>query len=899
MPQNGWYGVRFIDSEDESISDLEFVDFKHTFYAVSLDSLSGNIKNCDFVGLSGTSPGDIFLERDTRLVAGREWKFTDPTTVFKISPFTAFQPSWGVDAARNEILVNGIFRTETGASVTFASTKAPPAAGDWYGIRVPNFATQVFLSGVMTMQHARGGFVLENTDHAWPDLVALASGVTFANNLRDVTVAGDRVIGGASPTSLVTIPAGMKIGFTADSDNTAPPNGPGTVDPNRAELVIREGGQILAQATPNSMISFGSDHPVPGTDDWYGIRLTLDAVLSSGYGYCESAYSKFENVKVSDARYGFRIEGKDTTACAPTLDHVTFSNIEGNSEQVARHIYIDRADVHIPYGYYNGAYVESKAKWDLEAPTNVIFTNTVLPKKDSGDIGRPGKADLFVHGLLVTRAQSGPSQGARVVFRPETHHDSTGDDWGGIWVDFTGRATRIDYADIGHAINPLFFSWADSVFVRNSTIHHYKDDGIWVDTATLKGIMIKDCQILRGANLAANRGLAAIRAVKSSPLIIRDNLIYDYDLRGNGWIQSSVTGAAITIVNDNTWCLAVPENAQQVLIQGNDFVGPGDEYNIAVRTAIDLDWPCAGGGRTVVLKKNAIFEWSGAAIDMSQGIDVEVECNLIQDNFDGFLYSRNALPLKPASTLLTNRLVSNKERTIQTDTRDLLALGPNGPTTQDRGKNKIEIDPPDLDGQYYIHNNGTTGNSLDARDNQWVQVDGDGDIETVPDVVRTKIVGGATVLTENLITTNPYNILCVPAPPDSSPPSPQTSAVRGPRTTRIEDDGEDDGEHGAETVTLDRPRRTALERVAPTPFHGTTVIRFAVAEEVPVPVSLMIYDVTGRLVERLGKEPLPAGWYEVSWDGRSHRGDHVAAGVYFLRFEARGIRETRKIVYLK
>jgi hypothetical protein len=42
---------------------------------------------------------------------------------------------------------------------------------------------------------------------------------------------------------------------------------------------------------------------------WYGIRLELDAVLNSGYGYCESVISEFTHTEVRDARYGFKIEG--------------------------------------------------------------------------------------------------------------------------------------------------------------------------------------------------------------------------------------------------------------------------------------------------------------------------------------------------------------------------------------------------------------------------------------------------------------------------------------------------------------------------------------------------------------------------------------------------------------
>jgi hypothetical protein len=883
-PDNGWFGVRFLDAPDASVSDLEYVDFRDTFYAVSLDTLSGDIKSCVFDGWTG-SPGDIFLERDTRLLTGKEWKFTS-SAVFRISEFSAVQPSWGVDSTRNEIYLDGILRTEGGASLTFQSAKAVPTTADWYGIRVPDFEDQLFVTNA-TLSHAIGGLVLENPDDRWPNLEDLVEDVTFESNLNDVTVAGDRVIEGGGTTEILTIPEGFGIGFTHRRDNTTTS---GEADTQFPELIIREGGQVLAKGTSGSKVSFRSDNPVPGVPSWYGIRLQLDAVLSSGYGYCESAYSKFEYVEVSDAQFGFRLEGQDTTACAPTLDHVTFTNIQPAGplgDEFPRHIYVDRADVHIPYGYWNGsAYVDSLATWDLEAPAYVVFSGTVLPKGDSGDLGHEGKEDLFVHGLLVTRPDAATGD-SLVVFRPETAHNATGDDWGGIWVDWTGAGSRLDNADIGHAINPLFFSGADSSFVRNSRIHHYRDDAIFVDWAYVGGITIEDCRILRGTGLEEDWGLSAIRAIKSSPLIIRDNLIYDYDLNGNGWNRSATEGASIVVVNDKTWCTPNPSEMQQVLIQGNDLVGPGEGHD-TFRTALDLDWPCGIANRTVTVNQNAIVQWSGAAIDMLQGIDVQVDCNRIENNFDGFLYSRNTAPLDPETRLKENYFLSSVDQTIQTDTRELLALGPDA---SDRGKNKIEIEP---NGQgityYYMHNDATSGDSLDARGNQWKQ---GSTIESDAADVRAKINGDQTVRASELITGS-YDISCVPATPSSSPPA---GTNRPPRIATI-GNGDDGGGGADDTVALARPLRTGIERVAPSPFRGTTSVRFTVAGEAPVPVSLSVYDVTGRLVDRLVEGAQPSGWHDVAWNGRDRAGGRVGAGVYFLRFEAGGVRETRKIVYL-
>ena len=46
---------------------------------------------------------------------------------------------------------------------------------------------------------------------------------------------------------------------------------------------------------------------------------------------------------------------------------------------------------------------------------------------------------------------------------------------------------------------------------------------------------------------------------------------------------------------------------------------------------------------------------------------------------------------------------------------------------------------------------------------------------------------------------------------------------------------------------------------------------------------LEIYNSTGRLVKTLVDRPLPAGEYEVGWDGSDVNGGHAASGIYYYR----------------
>jgi FlgD Ig-like domain len=86
----------------------------------------------------------------------------------------------------------------------------------------------------------------------------------------------------------------------------------------------------------------------------------------------------------------------------------------------------------------------------------------------------------------------------------------------------------------------------------------------------------------------------------------------------------------------------------------------------------------------------------------------------------------------------------------------------------------------------------------------------------------------------------------------------------------------------------------ALEPNRPNPFHPSTRIGFMVSAAGPV--TLRIYDVTGRVVSELIQDRwTAAGRHELSWNGRDGRGAEAPSGVYFLRLETPAGGETRKI----
>jgi len=80
--------------------------------------------------------------------------------------------------------------------------------------------------------------------------------------------------------------------------------------------------------------------------------------------------------------------------------------------------------------------------------------------------------------------------------------------------------------------------------------------------------------------------------------------------------------------------------------------------------------------------------------------------------------------------------------------------------------------------------------------------------------------------------------------------------------------------------------------VSPNPFNPTTRIRFGVLLEGPV--DLTVYDVAGRVVERLVHQTMPAGRHEAIWNANG-----TASGVYFVRLATPEGEYTYKLVMMK
>jgi hypothetical protein len=91
--------------------------------------------------------------------------------------------------------------------------------------------------------------------------------------------------------------------------------------------------------------------------------------------------------------------------------------------------------------------------------------------------------------------------------------------------------------------------------------------------------------------------------------------------------------------------------------------------------------------------------------------------------------------------------------------------------------------------------------------------------------------------------------------------------------------------------------QTRLEAVAPNPSRGDVTIRYALAADGRV--SLTVHDLTGRMVRALAASSATRGTYSVTWNGRDASGRRLAEGVYFVRLVAGGLRQTEKVLLTK
>lgn len=92
------------------------------------------------------------------------------------------------------------------------------------------------------------------------------------------------------------------------------------------------------------------------------------------------------------------------------------------------------------------------------------------------------------------------------------------------------------------------------------------------------------------------------------------------------------------------------------------------------------------------------------------------------------------------------------------------------------------------------------------------------------------------------------------------------------------------------------PDDFSLEQNYPNPFNPSTTFRFSTPEDGLV--KFTVHDLLGRVVYSESRNLL-AGNYSFTWEGNNMLNQQVVSGVYFLRMEAEGYSQTRKMLLLR
>ena len=93
------------------------------------------------------------------------------------------------------------------------------------------------------------------------------------------------------------------------------------------------------------------------------------------------------------------------------------------------------------------------------------------------------------------------------------------------------------------------------------------------------------------------------------------------------------------------------------------------------------------------------------------------------------------------------------------------------------------------------------------------------------------------------------------------------------------------------------PEEFALNQNYPNPFNPSTQIRYALAENSNVTIT--IYNMLGNKVRTLVNERQDAGFRNVLWNATNDNGSLVAAGMYIYTIQAGKFYQAKKMILLK
>ncbi|MFZ5517796.1 MAG: Ig-like domain-containing protein [Candidatus Zhuqueibacterota bacterium] len=100
-------------------------------------------------------------------------------------------------------------------------------------------------------------------------------------------------------------------------------------------------------------------------------------------------------------------------------------------------------------------------------------------------------------------------------------------------------------------------------------------------------------------------------------------------------------------------------------------------------------------------------------------------------------------------------------------------------------------------------------------------------------------------------------------------------------------------------LTDAQPAQFRLYPNYPNPFNPETTIAYDIPSGGSPMVTIQIYDLMGREVRSLVREPHRAGCYRTNWNGRDNGGNSVPSGIYFYRLDADHFSTTKKMLLIR
>ena len=88
------------------------------------------------------------------------------------------------------------------------------------------------------------------------------------------------------------------------------------------------------------------------------------------------------------------------------------------------------------------------------------------------------------------------------------------------------------------------------------------------------------------------------------------------------------------------------------------------------------------------------------------------------------------------------------------------------------------------------------------------------------------------------------------------------------------------------------PKTFGLSQNYPNPFNPVTTIKYQIPRSAKV--TLMVYDILGRVVAKLVDGMQEAGYYSINWNAQNY-----ASGIYFYKMTAGNYENVKKLVLVK